>query len=121
MTTRSGRASATSATPSTPSRATRVSCPNAVRRYTIRSRFSALSSTTSTRAISAGRERDGEGAAHTQFAFHQDSSAEELGEFLADVEAETRALELAGFCCTHLFEGAEQELLVLGRDSHAGI
>src|SRR5438445_7740689 len=82
----------------------------------MRSRFSALSSTTSTRAISAGRQRDGERAAVAELAAHGDGAAEDLGQLLADVEAEPGAFELASLGRADLLEGSEEALLVVRGD-----
>src|ERR1700689_4662647 len=85
------------------------------------SRFSAWSSTTSTRAISADRQRDGECAAGAQRAVHQNAAAEELGQLLADVQAEPGALEFPGFRLADLFEGPEQPVLVVIGDAEARV
>src|SRR6266508_1245855 len=84
----------------------------------MRSRFSAWSSTTSTRAISGHREGDRERASGPERAVHEDLAAEQLGQLLADVEAEPGPLEFPGLRLPDLLEGAEEPVLVLGRDAH---
>src|SRR5258708_6685881 len=88
----------------------------------MRSRFSALSSTTSTRAMSAaGRQADGERASLTEGAAHEDLAAEQLRQLLADEKAEPSALEGPGLRRSQLFEGDEQALLVVFGDAEASV
>src|SRR5260370_38411984 len=72
------------------------------------SRFSAWSSTTSTHAISASGERDGERAALTLRALHEYPAAKEFCQLLADIQAEPGSLISPGPRLSDLFEGSEQ-------------
>src|SRR5580693_43245 len=87
----------------------------------MRSRFSSWSSTTSTRATSGHREREGERASGPRRAFHGYQPAEDPGQLLADVEAEPGSLEFLVLRVADLLEGAEEQTLILGRDAHARV
>src|SRR5260370_32572215 len=85
------------------------------------SRFSAWSSTTSTHAISASGERDGERAALTLRALHEYPAAKEFCQLLADIQAEPGSLISPGPRLADLFEGAEQPVLVRLGNTHARV
>src|SRR5580658_4801754 len=87
----------------------------------MRSRFSSWSSTTSTRAMSGRREREGERASGPRCAVHHDHTAEDPGQLLADVQTEPGSLEFRLLRLADLLEGSEEPALILRCDAHTGV
>src|SRR5207247_9399086 len=67
------------------------------------------------------RQREREGAALAKFALEADASSQQLGQFLAQVQAQSRTLPAAPGVAVHLGEGLKHFGLIFGPDSYACI